>query len=596
MKENIFDMVAERATLHPRREVFRFRKGSSQEYGSMSWEEMAKCCQQVSCSLLSLGIGPESKIGIFSENCPQWLIADIGILGIRAVSVPLYATSSAYYLDLIARETNMMLVFAGNLEQYEKAVHLQKQSQTLKYIVVFDPDVPLVNKNSIHWEQFLSLGRDNTYQTSQLRKLEDSQPDDLVTIIYTSGTTGNSKGVMLTHATFFYTFAIHDQRLVVTEADISLSFLPLSHIFERLWSYYILYHSALNVFIHNPRDVIQQLPLVKPTVMCTVPRFFEKTREGIDLEAAKWPIVKRNIFQWSVKTGMHYSEYLSKAQKPPLGLRMKRSVANMLVLKKLRSIFGGNIRFMPCAGAAINPSLLRFFHGAGIFVNYGYGATETSATVSCFQSNRYDFDTCGTIMPGIEVRISEAGEILIKGKNTFTGYYNRPEETAKSLINGWYHSGDIGYINDQGDLVMTDRMNELIKTSGGKFVSTQRIELLLTQDPCIDQAVVLGERRRFVTALIVPSFEVLKKELAALGIPWTNTEEILTRKEVVAFFGNRIELIQKDFLPYEKVVKFLLIAEPFTIQNGLLTNTLKIKRNTLAEQYREQIESMYSAG
>ncbi|MBN1789106.1 MAG: long-chain fatty acid--CoA ligase [Bacteroidales bacterium] len=596
MKENIFEMVAERAMLHPGREIFRFRKGSSQEYGSMNWEEMARCCQQVSCALLSLGIGPESNIGIFSENCPQWLIADIGILGIRAVSVPLYATSSAYHLGLVARETNMVLLFAGNREQYEKAVHLQKQLQILKYIIVFDPDVPLVSKTSLHWKQFLSLDQDKAYLTRQARILEESQPDDLVTIIYTSGTTGDSKGVMLTHATFFYTFKIHDQRLVVTKADISLSFLPLSHVFERLWSYYMLYHSALNVFINNPRDVIQQLPRVKPTVMCTVPRFFEKTREGIELEAAKWPLVKRNIFQWSVKTGMHYSEYLSKAQKPPLGLRVKRSLADLLVLKKLRSIFGGNIRFMPCAGAAINPSLLRFFHGAGIFVNYGYGATETSATVSCFQSNRYDFDTCGTIMPGIEVRISESGEILIKGKNIFTGYYNRPEETAKTLVDGWYHSGDIGYINDQGDLVMTDRINELIKTSGGKFVSTQKIELLLTQDPCIDQAVVLGEKRKFVTALIVPSFEVLKKELAALGISWTIPDEILKRKEVIDFFANRIELVQKDFLPYEKVIKFLLIAEPFTIQNGLLTNTLKIKRNILAVQYREQIESMYSAG
>ncbi|MFN8205974.1 MAG: long-chain fatty acid--CoA ligase [Bacteroidales bacterium] len=595
MKENIFDLVAEKARQHPKRELFRFRKGNSQEYGSMNWEEMSNSCHQVSRALLSLGIGPGSKVGIFSENCPQWLIADIGILGIRAVSVPLYATSSAYLLDMIAAETEMSMLFAGNQEQYEKAVHLQQQTHSLKYIVVFDVDVPLVNESSMHWKQFLSLDKENAFQSKQSGILEESKPDDLVTIIYTSGTTGDSKGVMLTHATFFYTFKIHDERLLVTEADVSLSFLPLSHVFERLWSYYMLYHSAVNVFINNPRDVIVQMSRVRPTVMCTVPRFFEKTREGIELEMVKWPAIKRSIFQWSVKTGMHFSEYLSKGQNPPLGISMKRAVANLLVLKKLRGIFGGNIRFMPCAGAAVNPSLLRFFHAAGIFVNYGYGATETSATVSCFRSDRYDLDTCGTIMPGIEVKISDSGEILIKGKNTFTGYYRQPEESAKSLADGWYHSGDIGYINAQGDLVMTDRMKELIKTSGGKFVSTQKIELLLTQDPCIDQTVVFGEKRKFVSALIVPSFEILKAEVTAMGIAWTNPEEILKKKEVIEFYAKRIDNIQKDFLPYEKVIKFLLVAEPFTIQNGLLTNTLKIKRSLLEERYRMQIESMYSA-
>jgi len=417
----------------------------------------------------------------------------------------------------------------------------------------------------------------------------------LATIIYTSGTTGEPKGVMLDHATFFYCFQIHDERLDVVESDMSACFLPLSHVFERTWTYFILYRGASNAYIDNPREVVKYLPVIKPTLMCTVPRFFEKTYEGIQLELSKWPTIKQNIFNWAIAVGHKRSEFLCKNQNIPTGLKFKYALANKLVLKKLRGVFGGNIKFMPCAGAAISPKLLRFFHAAGIFVNYGYGATETTATVSCFKEKTYDFDTCGSIMPGIQVKISDQGEILVKGSTVFKGYYNKPEATQKSLIDGWYHTGDQGFITPSGNLVMQDRIKDLMKTSVGKYVSPQKIELLFGQDPFIEQVIAIGDNRKYVTALIVPSFEMLKKEVEKLGVATSDNKDLAANEIVNVFYTKRLEKIQEDFTPYEKVVKFKLLSEPFSIQNGLLTNTLKVRRNELIKLYSREIEEMYSA-
>jgi long-chain acyl-CoA synthetase len=595
MKENIVNMILERASRYNSREVFRFKKAGSKIYESISWESFAGESQKVSRALISLGIRPSDNIGIFSDNRPEWVISDIGIIGIRSVVVPFYATSSKQQLKYIADETQMRLIFVGNREQYEKALWLLNNTETLKKIVVFDSGIAPDNDCCIGWRKFVSLDSENRFEMEMKQRIQEIQPDDLVTIIYTSGTTGESKGVMLTHATFLYTFKIHDERLEVSDTDISACFLPLSHVFERTWTYYILYRGATNAFIDNPREIIDQLPIVKPNLMCTVPRFFEKTCEGIQSEMSKWPSLKKKIFNWSIKIGLKYSEYLSKAQKPPLGLSLRHGVADILVLRKLRNIFGGKIRFMPCAGAAISPSLVRFFHAAGIFINYGYGATETSATVSCFKSDRYDFDTCGTIMPGIEVKISEEGEILIKGGTVFKSYYKKSEETGKTLIDGWYHSGDQGYITSNGDLVMTDRIKDLMKTSSGKYVSPKKIELAFGQDPFIEQIIAIGDNRKFITALIVPSFETLKSK-GRLGLQTMDNSELVVSKEIIEFYNGRVNKIQEEFAPYERVVRFKLLPESFSIQNGMLTNTLKVRRNMLIEQFKDDIDKMYLAG
>jgi long-chain acyl-CoA synthetase len=595
MKENIVSMILERALRYDSKEVFRFKKAGNNNYYSITWKSFVSESQKVSRALISLGLVPSDNIGIFSDNRPEWVISDIGIISIGSIVVPFYATSSKQQLKYIVDETRTKLIFVGNREQYEKALWLLNNTESLKKIIVFDNGIASDNDSCLDWHKFIDLDAENRLMPEMEQRMQKIQPDDLVTIIYTSGTSGEPKGVMLTHSTFMYTFKIHDERLDVRDADISACFLPLSHVFERAWTYYMLYRGAINVFIDNPRAIVKEFPLVKPTLMCAVPRFFEKTYEGIQSEFSRWPSIKKRIFSWSVTTGQKYSEYLSKTLKPPVGLRFKHAVADILVLKKLRNIFGGNIRFMPCAGAAISPSLLRFFHAAGIFIDYGYGATETSATVSCFKSDRYDFDTCGTIMPGIEVKISEEGEILIKGGTVFKGYFNKPEETEKTLIDGWYQSGDQGYITSNGDLVMTDRIKDLIKTSTGKYVSPQKIELLFSQDPFIEQIIAIGDNRKYITALIVPSFAALRSEAGKTGLNTTDNLELVNRKEIIEFYNLRINKIQEEFASYERIARFKLLSEPFSIQNGMLTNSLKIRRNMLIEQFRDEIEKMYLA-
>jgi long-chain acyl-CoA synthetase len=592
MKENIVNMILERASLHGPREVFRYKSGDN-AYKSISWDSFIEESQKVTRALIALGYGASDNIGIFSSNRPEWVISDIGIIGNRGVVVPFYDTSSKQQLKYIIDETRMKLIFAGNREQYEKALWLLENTETLEKVIVYDAGIASGDDNCIDWQQFLSLDAGNRYVPEMEQRLGEIQSDDLVTIIYTSGTTGESKGVMLSHRAFIYAFKIHDERLDVNDKDVSICFLPLSHVFERTWTIYMLYCGATNVFIDNPREIVSQLPIIKPTMMCTVPRFFEKTYEGIQAELAKWPSVKKKIFSWSVKTGHEYSDCLSKAQKPPVLLSLKHRLADKLVLKKLRAVFGGNIRFMPCAGAAISPFLLRFFHACGIFVNYGYGATETTATVSCFRSDIYDFEGCGSIMPGVQVRISDDGEILISGGTVFNGYYNKPEETGKILIDGWYHSGDKGYLTPEGGLVMTDRIKDLIKTSSGKYVSPQKIELVLGQDPFIEQVIAIGDNRKFITALIVPSFLALKNEAERIGLKAMHDTELVLRMEIIEFYHERLKKIQEEFAPFERVGRFILLHEPFSIQNGMLTNTLKVRRSMLIEQFKSEIDNMY---
>ncbi len=593
MAENIVKMVHEQSLKYNSREVFRRKEAESSTYASISWDSLVSNSGLVSRALLSMGFGTSENIGIFSDNRPEWIYSDLGIMSIRSVVVPLYATSSKQQLKYIVDETAMRLLFVGNNEQYEKALWLLENTETLRTIVIFDNFILTDNKSCIRWTDFLKTDSENRYGEELNQRISEISPGDLVTIIYTSGTTGESKGVMLTHATFMYTFRIHDERLEVTEKDVSVCFLPLSHVFERMWTYYMLYRGATNVFIDNPREIIKYLSEIKPTLMCTVPRFFEKTYEGIQSELKKWSSVKKRIFHWSIDKGQSFSTFLSRNQKPPAGLRFQHIIADMLVLKKLRNIFGGNIRFMPCAGAAMSPSLIRFFHAAGLIINYGYGATETSATVSCFRSDWYNFETCGTVMPGIEVRISEEGEIQIKGETVFKGYFKKPEETSRTLIDGWYHSGDQGYITPEGDLVMTDRIKDLMKTSSGKYVSPQRIELLLGQDQFIEQIIAIGDNRKYITALIVPSFLALKSEAERIGLKTLSEAELVLRNEIIEFYHNRVHALQEELASYEKVIRFKLLPEPFTIQNGMLTNTLKVRRKMLIEQYKDDIERMY---
>ena len=593
MQDHVIQLIREHASSHGKRQIFKFKDKLNGSYKSLSWHDLITQTNKVSKSLISLGFGHNDKIGILSSNKPEWTITDLGIFAVRGVVVPFYATASKHEIKYIVDETEMKLLFAGSNEQVEKAIWLLDQCKTLEKIVVFEGDLPENDNRFIDWISFLNLSDDEKLNNKLDKLFKEIRADDLATIIYTSGTTGEPKGVMLSHDNFMSAFKINNERLNITENDISLCFLPLSHVFERTWTLFLLYCGATNVFLENPREVINELPIVKPTVMCTVPRFYEKTYEGIQQEAAKWSTVKKRIFDWSILIGHKYIDFLKNSENAPKLLWFKHLIVDKFVLKKLRLIFGGNIKVMPCAGAAIDSKLLKFFHATGIFVNYGYGATETTATVSCFKSNKYDFDYCGSIMPEVFIKIGDNNEIMVKGNTVFKGYYNKPEETAKVLKDKWYMTGDEGSVIDDEYLVMTDRLKDLMKTSGGKYISPQKLELLLGQDKYIEQVVILGDRKKYVTALIVPSFANLKQEAIKLGIDNGNNESIASHNEINNFIQQRIDKCQANLAPYEKVIKFTLLSEAFNIDKRTLTNTLKIRRNIIAKQYSEVIDKMY---
>jgi long-chain acyl-CoA synthetase len=596
MKEHIAHMVRDRAARFGSREVFRFRDKKENIFKSYSWTEFTRDVDKVSRALISLGFGHESHIGIFSDNRLEWTITDIGILAIRGIVVPFFGTASGSQVKYIVDETEMQIMFVGNQEQLNKAIWLLDHSGSLQQIVIFPDGAQTDDKRCIRWEDFINLGEDPLFGTELEQHYEQAQPFDLATILYTSGTTGEPKGVMLGHDNFMECFVIHDNRLDITDKDVSLCFLPLSHIFERTWTFYLMHCGTVNVFLENPRDVISVLPIANPTVMCTVPRFFEKTYDGIQVETTKWPKIKKHIFDWAISVGHQCNEYRKTSSELPPGLKFKHKIAEKLVLKKLRNVFGKNMRQTPCAGAAIREDLLRFFHATGLFVNFGYGATETTATVTCFKNDRYEFESCGTVMPGLAVKFSDEGEIMVKGPTVFRGYYKKPEETAKSLKDGWYMTGDKGYFTSEGNLVMTDRLKDLFKTSVGKYVSPQKLELLLGQETLIEQVIVVGDNRKYVSALIVPSFENLKGVAEKLGIDPADRKKLVAHDAIIKLFQEKLDQAQVEVTPYERVVKFTLLTEPFSVENSAMTSTLKLRRKVIADQYKEQIELMYSAG
>lgn len=594
MEQHIVQLLKNRVHQYGDDRFYRYKDPRNGTYKSLTWNEVFHDVERVSRSLLANGFGHESMVGIFSNNRPEWSITDYGILAVRAVTVPFFSTATKEQVKYIVDETKMELLFAGNQEQLEKALWLFDNSESLKKIVYYGTEIQAENPRCVSWVNFLAEGSDPKLEAAFNKSLSEAGSDDLATLLYTSGTTGEPKGVMLTHNNFISCFEMHRERLDATRKDVSMCFLPLSHIFERTWSFYMMYCGVENVFLENPREVVNEMPLANPTLMCTVPRFFEKTHEGIQKELLTWSPSKQKIFNWSIKTGHAFSEYLSRNEKAPIGLSLKRKIADRLVLSKLRKIFGSQMRTMPCSGAAIRPELLRFFHATGLFVNYGYGATETTATVSCFRTDVYNFDTVGSVMPDVQVKIAENGEICIKGGTVFKGYYHKPEETAEVLKDGWYYSGDEGQVTKENMLIMTDRIKDLFKTSVGKYVSPQKIELLVGQNKYVEQVIIFGDNKKYITALIVPSFENLIWQATQLGISTSGHDQLIKEPKVIEFLENEILKTQETLAPYEKIVKFKLLVEQFSVENKSLTSTLKIRRKIIAQQYKMEIEAMYA--
>ncbi|QGM81537.1 AMP-dependent synthetase/ligase [Otariodibacter oris] len=575
-----------RSTKQPESTALRFLE--EDKWHSISWDSFKKQIDSISHALLANKIGIQDKIGIFSNNTPRWTMTDFATMQIRGVTVPIYATNTDKQVEYIINDAGIKILFVGSQEQYDLAVKIANKCTQLQKIVSMDDSINLYEfPLAQSWNDFCQV---EPQSTELEKRLASKKMSDLFTLLYTSGTTGEPKGVMLDYANLAHQLQVHSQTIKIYESDVSLSFLPLSHIFERTWSMYVLYRGAVNCYLEDTNQVREALTTLKPTLMCAVPRFYEKIYAAIWDKVEKAPFHRRALFKWAIKQG----EAHFKAEKPSFFLQKRYQLADKLVLSKLRNLLGGNIRLMPCGGAKLEPSIGLFFHSIGLNVKLGYGMTETTATVSCWDDKGFNPESIGTVMPNAEVKIGENNEILIRGGMVMRGYYNKPEETAQAFTeDGFLKTGDAGEIDEHGNLFITDRIKELMKTSNGKYIAPQYIEGKIGKDKFIEQIAVIADAKKYVSALIVPCFESLEEHAKQLNIKYHDRLDLIKHSEIVQMFEKRLGELQKELASFEQVKKFTLLSEAFSTKMEEITPTLKLRRKVIMKRYKDQIEAMY---
>ena len=591
-------LVAEKAKKQASRVALYYRDYSVAKWVEITWRELHEKVERVARALVSLGVKEEDRVAICSQNMPQALMVDFANYANRAISVPMYATASVQQIEYIVNDAEIEILCVGEQVQYDNALEVIKNSKFLKHIVVFDPSVNLKGESrAMYFEDFMRLGDDKLLQKVVDKRTKAATEDDLAIIMYTSGTTGESKGVMLPHSCLLEAMRIHDIRLThIKRSDTSMAFLPLTHIFERAWTYFCLWQDIKVYLNQRPTDIQNTLKEVRPTLLCAVPRFWEKIAAGVQLKIDSFSPFKKALVAWALAVGEEYNiGYKKDLKRVPCGLAIRYKIADRLIFSTLKKVVGlDKGRLFPVAGAALDDKLAKFFISLGLPIMYGYGLTETTATVCCYPYHNYVIGSMGTLMPDVDVKIGEDGEILVKGKTVCSGYYKKPEITANSFVDGWFRTGDAGKLVDGKHLYMTDRIKDLFKTSNGKYIAPQQIETLLGGDVFIEQVAVIGNNRNYVTAIIAPNIEAIKGYAEQNGIKYEYVDELMDNPQVCKMMEERIAELQKDMAPYEKIKKFRLIKRGFTIESGELTSTLKLRRAVILQNYAAMIEEMYN--
>ena len=561
----------------------------------ISWEKLGTITTQLSKALLQQGVAPQQTVGILSQNTPQWTLTDLACLQIRAVTVPIYTSNTAEQALYVMNHAEIKFLFVGDEKQYLKALEVADQCPSLQKIILFDDHIPLKEqKYSIHWTDFLAFGNNDALDDVLQQRIDSRDLSDLFTVIYTSGTTGEPKGVMLTYENLAYQMLGHSQRLEVDDTDSSLSFLPLTHVYERAWTFFCLYKAIVVYYLEDTNLVREALAEVRPTLMCAVPRFYEKIFATVHDKADAASFGKRMLFKLAVKTGRRVLTLKEQNRKPSFLLKKAYNFFDKMVYTKLKAVLGGRIKFMPCGGANLEPSIGRFFQSIGINVKLGYGMTETTATVSCWGDNRFNLQSVGTLMPNVQVRIGEDNEILVKGGMVMKGYYKNPEETAKAFTpDGFLRTGDAGKIDENNNLFITERIKELMKTSNGKYIAPQLIEGKVGKYNLIEQIAVIADGKKFVSALIVPNYEMLTQAFKDLNIKYKNTADLIKHSQVIEYIGKQLQKFQSDLPDYEQIKKFTLLPTAFSIERNEITPTLKLRRKVIYANYSREIEAMY---
>ena len=591
-------LVHRQAEKYGEKIALKYRDYDTAQWMPVTWNQFSAVVRRVSRALAALGVGELENVGVFSQNKPECLYTDFGAFANRAVSIPLYATSSSAQVQYIVNDAQIRFLFVGEQYQYDTAFHAFGFCRHLQRLIIFDPKVQRDARDvtSMYFDEFLSLGDAQGLETVVDERTSHCVEDDLANILYTSGTTGEPKGVMLSHSNYIAAFRAHDIIFTsLTDQDVSMNFLPLTHIFEKAWTFFCL-HRGIQVCINlHPQDIQMTIKEIRPTAMCSVPRFWEKVYAGVQERIDQETGLRRRLIEDAIRVGRaHNIDYVRVGKTPPIGLHLKYLFYEKTVYHLLKKTIGiENGTFFPTAGATVSDEICTFAHSVGINLLVGYGLTESTATVSCFGLTHYEIGSVGTIIPGLEVKIGENSEILLRGKTITAGYYKRPEANAAAFdAEGWFHTGDAGYLKGN-DLYLTERLKDLFKTSNGKYISPQALETKLAIDRYIDQIAIIADQRKFVSALIVPVYPLVEAYAKEKGLEWHSREELLQNPKVEALFRARIDTLQQPFAHYEQVKRFTLLPAPFSMERGELTNTLKLRRAVVAEHYKDLIEKMY---
>lgn len=564
------------------------------EWIAYTWAQFGDMIDNTSKGLLEFGIQEGDFVGIFANNSVEWAVTDYASFTVRAASVPIYSTNSAAELKYIVNHAELRILFVGNQDQYDKAINIRSEAPTLQKIIVYDK-IAKIQKSAdvMYFEEFMEIGRKSKQDKELKTRISRLESEDLSTLIYTSGTTGVPKGVMLTHKAWFAMLFATGYHIPITEEDVNLAFLPLSHVFERAWSYHILCGNGQVDYCHDTKALSEFLVESRPHYMCSVPRLWEKIYSKIKEDLSHSSPLKQKLFNWGLDVGGKIGYLKRDGKAIPTGLNIKYKIANKLVLSKIQAIFGGRTKVYNCGGSAFSGEISEFFFKAGVLLLQGYGMTECFV-ITVANPTHNKFGTCGPVVPLMEVRISDEGEIQAKSPSMMKGYYKNPELTKESLTeDGYMKTGDVGMIDSEGYLSITDRIKDLMKTSGGKYIAPQHIETVLKEDFFFENVATIGDGRQYVSALIVPFFEALENYAHKKEIPFTARKELVKDPAIIEFYRKRIDIQTTDLGQVEKIKKFTLLADEFTQEGGELTATSKLKRKFINEKYKDIIEAMY---
>ncbi len=591
-------LIHDLAKKHGDKPALTFKKFGGDQWQTVSWNQFSLRVKQVSNALLNLGAKPMDKIAVFSQNCIHYLYTDFGAYGIRVTSIPFYATSSEQQIQYMINDAQIRFLFVGEQAQYDKAHRVFALCPTLERIIVFDSSVRISthDPSALYFTDFIALGENLPRQTEVEELYKQADMDDLANILYTSGTTGDSKGVMLTYGQYYAALKANDECVPVSEKDRVINFLPFTHIFERGWAYLCLSEGAQLFINTDPHEIQESMREVHPTCMCSVPRFWEKVYIAVKAKMDSAGAVQKKLFQHALAVGRKRNiEYVANGKRVPITLELEYKLVNKTVLALVRKQLGlENPNIFPTAGAYVSPEVEEFIHSIGIGMVVGYGLTESLATVSCDHlDKRFTIGSVGRPISSIQIKIGEDNEVLLKGPTITKGYYHRESINAKAFDeDGFFHTGDAGYLKN-GELFLTERIKDLFKTSNGKYIAPQQVESLLLVDKFVEQVVVIADQRKFVSALVVPEFQMVEDWAREHHLEFASREELCVNEKVRKMLMDRIQILQQHLAYYEQIKRITLLAHHFSMESGELTNTLKIRRPVINKNYKAQIDAMY---